>query len=101
VKPRHTAALALLGWYLMMPTPNGDNSLRYEPQLPLSKWRIVQSFDSAYACDASLADHQKLTAKDKDLKNLRNLGDASSAGRLAFLYGLAECIETDDPRLAK
>ena len=35
---RHAAALALV--YLMLPTPYGEHSLRYVPELPLSKWTV-------------------------------------------------------------
>jgi len=99
MKPRHAAAFALVGWYLMLPTPRGHNSLRYGPDLPLSKWTVFQSFDSADDCGTTLA-HMLLATK-KALKKIRDndLDTADSSGRLAFLFTQAECIATDDPRL--
>jgi hypothetical protein len=44
VNPRHAAALALVGWYLMLPpVSHGD----FNENVPLSGWRIVQRFDTA------------------------------------------------------
>jgi hypothetical protein len=54
MKPRHTAALALVGWYLMIP-PVIDlkHKRRYEADTdaPLSKWKQSGSYDSADACE--------------------------------------------------
>jgi hypothetical protein len=49
MKPRHAAALALLGWYLMVPSSksNGEPDL----QAPLSKWEMDGFYDTAQACD--------------------------------------------------
>ena len=102
MKPRHAAALALVGWYLMVPTPYGSSSLRYVENLPLSKWTIFQSFDSADACENGLyAMRKENSAKLKALAKAppKDTNDASPAERLVFLYGLAQCVEADDPRL--
>jgi hypothetical protein len=42
VKPRPAAALALVGWYLMLP--------RSDINAPLNTWVQMQSFDSAADC---------------------------------------------------
>jgi hypothetical protein len=78
---RHTAALALVGWYLMMP-PKDEN-------LPLSKWRAVESYDAASACmNAKIAYfHRVKDLPDTNLEKLRILD--------------MQCVSTDDPRLAK
>ncbi len=48
---RHTIALGLLSWYLMMPPTAYENG---EPRVisdaPLSKWKILGTFDSAVEC---------------------------------------------------
>ena len=45
MKLRHTAALALVGWYLMMPPyPKVDE--------PLNKWSISKAFKTAQDCNA-------------------------------------------------
>jgi hypothetical protein len=77
MKPRHVAALALVGWYLMVP-----------PLVP--QWTILDSFDSAEECiDA----HVKLL-RDRFIKN------ANDEIRLEQAYS-ARCIATDNPRLKK
>jgi hypothetical protein len=47
---RHAAALALVGWYLMMPPMTEKNEADAEG--PLSKWQNDGSFDLASACEA-------------------------------------------------
>lgn len=43
MKLQNAAALALVGWYLMMPPWGKVNA-------PLSEWVVYQSFDSAEIC---------------------------------------------------
>jgi hypothetical protein len=51
---RHTAALALVGWYLMAP-PSPASSV------PLNHWLMIGSFDSADQCEsAKLTLHENL-----------------------------------------
>jgi len=79
MKPRHAAALALVGWYLMLPLPK-------HPDAPIAQWAHVDSFDSATECrDAAyhLIDRAK---KNHD------------QAKLDTVMGF-ECIASDDPRL--
>jgi len=57
MNPRHAAALALVGWYLMQPTVFGkqghqafDNS-----EAEISEWTAVSSYDSAAQCEKAKA----------------------------------------------
>ena len=103
MQPRHAAALALVGWYLMVPTPFNDNSLRYDPTLPLSKWKIVGSFDSADDCAKIQAYQEKqsnhVLKTIKDIDKLKDPNEPTAEQRDAFLLGMSECVSTDDPRL--
>ena len=54
MKLRHSAALAIVAWYLMIPPVNVDN--RVDAGAPLSKWRKSVSFESAKECQAALKD---------------------------------------------
>jgi hypothetical protein len=101
VKLNYAAALALVGWYLMIPTPYDENSMRYEPGLPLSKWTAINSFDSAEDCANVHAAMLKLMKKDipKGSNATKEINEAPVASRLAFLYTQGQCISTDDPRL--
>jgi hypothetical protein len=107
MKPRHAAALALVGWYLMVPPPedvpydragaNIHGSLRY--------WTLERSFDSAKECEAG-----RLQTLDSKIQSAERLsrerrqtkqGHDEYIGRLKILYLSAVCIASDDPRLAK
>lgn len=81
LKFRHGAALALVGWYLMVPPLVGLNA--YNSDAPLNTWKLFLSFDSAAECEAFAADRQK-NATDSDVRN---------AARES------KCIASDDPRL--
>jgi hypothetical protein len=81
---RHAAALAFIGWYLMVPLRESDNSAKLRANVPLSEWEYVDSFDTAKECrEAGLKEEQRY-AKDPLEANE---------------YGTWECIATDDPRL--
>ena len=91
---RHATALALVGWYLMMP-PLLPRLSEGEPDFfgplalaPLYQWTKVDSFDSLRECiDA----HFKLL-HDRVMKN------ANDEIQIEQAYS-ARCIATDDPRL--
>jgi hypothetical protein len=101
MKPRHAAALALVGWYLMAP-PLYKNGKHYivVRDAPISHWKIDESFDSAAECQQGILDN---------VRSMRNV--AIAAGECSATPGtecnsvllkrstLAECIATDDPRL--
>ena len=83
----HTAALALVGWYLMMPPSMRDRPLE-EPRIPdlsapLAQWTIRFSYDSAGDCERGLS---------------VLMDNAKSNGEKRFA-SVANCIATDDPRL--
>jgi len=93
MNPRHAAALALVGWYLMEP-PFG----KYGPNemAPLSQWAHPYTFDSARDCESALA--------------AAHVGEASGMAAIEVEYGLQDtkmplltidwkCVATDDPRL--
>jgi hypothetical protein len=101
MKPRHVVALAFVGWYLMVPPQSlvkldlsglsakspdievdrrVDEALQRADALPLSRWQMQGSYDTAKEC------------KDQvDYDNENN----SAIPNIAF----AKCIATDDPRL--
>ena len=88
MKTRHAAALALVGWYLLIP-PWAVMGLVTkpipDPDAALSNWVHEGNFDSAGACDHALS--QFLDAAQRE-----PLADRSRAN-------FAQCIATDDPRL--
>ena len=92
MKPRHAAALALVGWYLMVPPMEGDHT---NPSAPFSRWRMTAgSFDAASECRKALDDSTRDAIKAlKDPHILPFTREAS----LQFLD--AACVASDDPRL--
>ena len=89
---RHAAALALVGWYLMIPPHPTDTTL--DSDAPLSKRRVYDAFDTAATCD---------TARASEEQDWKSKADADPDNALAkFLVKsllTSQCIATDDPRL--
>ena len=80
----HTAALALVGWYLFVPPQTRTwwiGQERYNDAAPLSRWTIERSFDTAKVCEAA------------------RLAIQEQAGDAAIRMGHAACVASDDPRL--
>jgi len=86
---RKAAALALVGWYLMMPPWGKLNA-------PLSEWVVYQSFDSAENCAAA---RKVLVDYLANYKGMAMTLITQSGGNLQFDGSVATCIATDDPRL--
>jgi hypothetical protein len=86
---RHAAALALAGWYLMVP-PRLSHSPKGGQIAPLSRWTIGCTFESEKACDAERSDPSKIAPP---VGSYRGLPPEQ-------VYD-AQCIVSDDPRLAK
>jgi hypothetical protein len=109
MKSRHAAALALVGWYLMLPPiVNPAYPGRVAPTAPISHWyfynerkgaegaRLTQQnalvFGSEEACKAKLMHQREIMHK------LATVVHHDMAASLA-LWDNAICIGTDDPRL--
>jgi hypothetical protein len=91
MNPRHAAALALVGWYLMVqPSSDPPGYLG-----PLYQWFQVGSFDSRNACERG-----RRMMIDRSMADLqRDPGDAAAVhGFDAFYY--SQCLASDDPQLA-
>jgi hypothetical protein len=99
MKPRHATALALVGWYLLMP------SITYSPKVgwalgswwteekpDFASWQIVRSYDSAGDCERA---RKTLSLKAPDDAQDRE----GYARQLPMMKSDAVCISTDDPRL--
>jgi hypothetical protein len=120
---RHDAALALVGWYLMMPMvqkkkpvettspPMGAKTsesdcgqlhyftfeARVDPKAPLSKWMIGHYSDSMQDCQAFL---NKIRSQEKSEGNAERGRDRKGIGvKKQTLVANAKCVAGDDPRL--
>jgi hypothetical protein len=49
MKRSHAVAIALIGWYLMLPPPGGSN--RRLIFAPLSQWKTIDEFKSKAQCE--------------------------------------------------
>jgi len=85
MNPLHAAALALVGWYLMIPPLRADRT--HDDSASMSRWRISDSFDSAAECRETLL---RRWNRAEDQKESRGAKDE---------YLKATCVSTDDPRL--
>jgi hypothetical protein len=85
VKLRRTAALALLGWYLMLPPRVGTAPNGIDDHAPLSRWFAYSSHDAAHECEGA--------------KFLNREGHKSLDDPMHRAFEQAQCIATDDPRL--
>ena len=83
-----TAALALAGWYLMIPSSGLPPNVSYKQ--PLRKWQIVRSFDNAEDCQDSLDEFFEQSRQKKSV-------DMLEPAYRDFMF--AECVASDDPRL--
>ena len=100
MNPRHAAALALVGWYLMVPpirTPKDDKPYLDE-HAEYGSWKTLHTFETQDQCEVV----RNRTKKDARRGELTVFSDnfpvRDSALWLAQEADL-ECIATDDPRL--
>ena len=101
MKLRHAAALALVGWYLMVP-PAGivfpdPNSPRIFMQPFDRTWRVKATFISANDCEIAREKHEADFARG--VKSTIPKGYENHPTRSLHFDDGALCIATDDPRL--
>ena len=90
MKPRHAVALALVGWYLMLPPWVAQN--QFDSHAPFSKWEISGRFDTAEHCRI-----MRQAAVDWYIDHPKEK-EASWNKRL---FSTGQCVPDDDPRLNK
>ncbi|HTR26336.1 MAG TPA: hypothetical protein VMI10_20355 [Terriglobales bacterium] len=100
---RHAAALALVGWYLIVPpstrrtVPNPVDPAHpwhvrtpVDETRPLSEWQKIGQFDSEHDCHRAL---KRLVYEGEEP------GHTQATNPRKPVWGTAQCIATDDPRL--
>jgi hypothetical protein len=103
VKPRHAAALALVGWYLMVP-PDSTVPHSVDSAAPMSRWSIVTNFESADTCKQALTELQNKNGDPAKLDATGRLRrfqkrEPADLGLARARIDHASCIATGDPRL--
>jgi len=115
---RHVAALAMMGWYLMLPPlvdPVGDQPdsifadesgqiyaygwiKEADLRAPLSTWRRgAKVLDSQSACEAARS--KLLQIAEAGRQRAVDHPDKRGAQKLARFFGSVVCVSADDPRL--
>jgi len=101
MKLRHTAALALTGWYLMVPPPEPSHStLDARTKEPLSQWVRVGTYDTATECEAEREQVRLEATQAAGKYGLNQLEKPTTRDELiASEASAALCVAADDPRL--
>jgi hypothetical protein len=97
MKLRHAAALALVGWYLLGPPQRGE-SANFDTDAPLSKWKVINSFDNLGACEQGRIIEQGRWY-DRAARDTPGTKDAIKDAIMLILLDSAKCVASDDPRL--
>jgi hypothetical protein len=99
MKNRHAAALALVGWYLIVPPVRGTAKSDEQTAMTarLSYWPVLEKYDSVGNCQARAKYLRTYDpAKSDELMVFKN---ATEAGRWAVARSHATCVASNDPRL--
>jgi hypothetical protein len=113
MKPRHAAALALVGWYLMTAPPHSEKSRcgKYtDPCAPLSQWYFYNElstwtpmdrlhalkFDFEERCEAKKRDRYTKLVETRHPPPYWTEGAINATTEFA---SHAQCIASDNPRL--
>jgi hypothetical protein len=103
---RHAAALALVGWYLMVPplTEDGhparlsgpispDSVWGVEFKAPLSKWELNGTYNSASQCN------EERETRSERIRKETHWPEGSRSWAFGEDFIDSQCIASDDPRL--
>lgn len=114
MKIPHSVALALVGWYLMVPPDSNDKAAAIATaNYDYSQWETIDSFDSAADCQSVLRGVRGIIAHrlkknfnvSADVPGIHSaIQHATSEDQLEWLKFAvgrlaAQCVASDDPRL--
>ena len=111
VKTRHAAALALVGWYLMLPPTDGPGLFGVNPDAPIARWEIQTGFDTARECEHEKGadlNYRLVVHSKPELKHMADVMDGNVPPKDKVESDLAQmfdrevfekCVASDDPRL--
>jgi hypothetical protein len=99
MKPRHAAALALMGWYLIFPPPRTADDVP-DPKAPLSEWQKIGPFDTIEDCQ-KYPSHllEIMHGFYVDHPEIGESGERRDNADRKALFAHSQCVTTDDPRL--
>ncbi len=94
MKPRHAAALALVGWYLIGPPvrqPKGEK-IYLDDHADYHEWKVLGTFPNYDKCELFREQIKQLF--EQEIAEGRKKPNAWHTQQID-----AECVATDDPRL--
>jgi hypothetical protein len=100
---RHFAALAFVGWYLMIPPDSAKIPHSVNADVPLAHWIKTAGFDTEENCEKALADLQNKEEDPIDLDKTGKLArfrkkpPDAALGKARAVN--AACVASDDFRL--
>jgi hypothetical protein len=102
IKPRHAAALALVGWYLMLPPWNQQKQPAVEA--PIAQWQRVALYATVATCEKN---RSRMAAggghwTDSNANTPNNADEVPNSKeqeQMRNLQKYAQCVSADDPRL--
>lgn len=94
---------ALVGWLLMAPPIDTGWKADFDPATPMSRWSVVDSYDTAEECNL-VRDWRIMTAmreldRAEDHDRANDQLKRTRRHRLLIWDYLWECASSDDPRL--
>jgi hypothetical protein len=93
----HTAALALLGWYLMVPPNSGGSRKPLDLNAPLSTWEKSESYDSKAECEDARS--TRISERQDKSDEIKSRKTRQILQRAIEQLQHGQCISADDPRL--
>jgi hypothetical protein len=95
---RHAVALALVGWYLMVP-PAIPGTHEVNQSVPLSQWKIRRVFPHNQGCEAARARLREQTLAAQTQADAASPHRAERNPELHCILCQAQCVDQNDPRL--
>jgi hypothetical protein len=92
MKLRHAAALALVGWYLMVPPVNQDTASVDSKAAVINWTKLEGKHETEKACAKARSDHNHL------IEEIGGSGYARAKDAQTELVSDAQCIDEHDPR---
>ncbi len=99
MKFRHAAALALVGWYLMMPPLKPAPAIGVLANLPLSEWLAFLSYPNQPDCERARTARIYLTNS-----TMYNVSVPPNSGQIGAMDAVEQarqslCVSDNDPRI--
>ncbi|HKD69999.1 MAG TPA: hypothetical protein VKB84_24395 [Candidatus Binataceae bacterium] len=90
---------ALASWFLMAPPIDNGWIAGFDASTPVSRWMVVNTYDSAEECD--LVRQWRVMNALRDLDQAKDQLKRLRRHRLLIWDYLWECDSSDDPRLRR